>query len=103
MDQPGPALCVVNKESVGKVHLNSEWKTFAVSGHNLARWKMTPVQFVRPPSGFCLFLNRWISLRLSKSEPLARSRLTGKVKLHLSRLTLWDAKRDTLDTVAPVS
>ena len=44
MDQPGPALCVVNKESVGKVHLNSEWKTFAVSGHNLARWKMTPVQ-----------------------------------------------------------
>jgi len=44
MNQAGSALCVVNKESIGKVHLNSEWKTFAVSGHNLARWKMTPVQ-----------------------------------------------------------
>jgi 4-amino-4-deoxy-L-arabinose transferase-like glycosyltransferase len=43
MDQPGPALCVVNKESIGQVHLNSEWKTFEVSGHNFARWNVQPV------------------------------------------------------------
>jgi 4-amino-4-deoxy-L-arabinose transferase-like glycosyltransferase len=43
MNQPGPALCVVNKESISGVHLNPEWKTFEVSGHNLARWKMAPV------------------------------------------------------------
>jgi 4-amino-4-deoxy-L-arabinose transferase-like glycosyltransferase len=42
MNQPGPALCVVNKESIGQVHLNSEWKTFEVSGHNFARWKVKP-------------------------------------------------------------
>jgi 4-amino-4-deoxy-L-arabinose transferase-like glycosyltransferase len=43
MNQPGPALCVVNKESIGQVQLNSEWKTFEVSGHNFARWKVKPV------------------------------------------------------------
>jgi hypothetical protein len=43
MNQPGPALCVVNKESIGKVHLNPGWKTFEVSGHNFARWKVKPV------------------------------------------------------------
>jgi hypothetical protein len=44
MNQPGPALCVVNKESIGQIHLNPEWKTFEVSGHNFARWKVEPVQ-----------------------------------------------------------
>jgi 4-amino-4-deoxy-L-arabinose transferase-like glycosyltransferase len=44
MNQPGPALCVVNKESVGQIHLNPEWKTFEVSGHNFARWRLKPVQ-----------------------------------------------------------
>jgi 4-amino-4-deoxy-L-arabinose transferase-like glycosyltransferase len=43
MNQPGPALCVVNKESIGKVHLSPEWKTFEISGHNFARWKVKPV------------------------------------------------------------
>ena len=43
MNQPGPALCVVNKESIGQVHLNPEWKIFEVSGHNFARWKVKPV------------------------------------------------------------
>ena len=43
MNQPGPALCVVNKDSIGKVHLNPEWKTFEVSGHNFARWKVKPI------------------------------------------------------------
>jgi len=33
----------VNKESISKVPLNSEWKSFEVSGHNFARWKMQPV------------------------------------------------------------
>ena len=45
MNRPGPALCVVNKASIGQVHLNSEWKTFESSGHNLARWQVKPVQF----------------------------------------------------------
>ena len=43
MNQPGPALCVMNKESIGQVHLNSEWESFEVSGHNFARWKVKPV------------------------------------------------------------
>ena len=43
MNQPGSALCVVNKESIGQVHLNADWKTFEVSGYNFARWKIKPV------------------------------------------------------------
>lgn len=43
MNRPGPALCVVNKESISKVPLNAEWKSFEVSGHNFARWKAQPV------------------------------------------------------------
>ena len=43
MNQPGPALCVVNSESVQKVRWNSEWHTFEVSGHNFARWGPRPV------------------------------------------------------------
>ena len=35
---------MVNKESIGQLHLNSEWKTFEVSGHNFARWKVKPVR-----------------------------------------------------------
>jgi hypothetical protein len=40
MNQPGPALCVVNVESVHQIHLNPEWRTFSVSGHNFARWRL---------------------------------------------------------------
>ena len=40
MNQPGPALCVVNVESVRQIHLNPEWRTFSVSGHNFARWRL---------------------------------------------------------------
>jgi 4-amino-4-deoxy-L-arabinose transferase-like glycosyltransferase len=43
MNQPGPALCVVNEESVDQIHLNPEWRTFAVSGLNFARWRLKPV------------------------------------------------------------
>jgi 4-amino-4-deoxy-L-arabinose transferase-like glycosyltransferase len=43
MNQPGPALCVVNDESVHQIHLNPEWRTFAVSGHNFARWRLRQV------------------------------------------------------------
>jgi 4-amino-4-deoxy-L-arabinose transferase-like glycosyltransferase len=43
MEQPGPALCVVNKEAIGQVRANSEWKTFEVSGYNFAHWKVKPV------------------------------------------------------------
>jgi 4-amino-4-deoxy-L-arabinose transferase-like glycosyltransferase len=43
MNQPGPALCVVNEESVHQIHLNPEWQTFAVSGLNFARWRLKPV------------------------------------------------------------
>jgi 4-amino-4-deoxy-L-arabinose transferase-like glycosyltransferase len=43
MNQPGSALCVVNKDSIDQVHLNADWKTFEVSGYNFARWKIKPV------------------------------------------------------------
>jgi 4-amino-4-deoxy-L-arabinose transferase-like glycosyltransferase len=43
MEQPGPALCVVNKEAMDQVLVNSEWKKFEISGHNFARWKVEPV------------------------------------------------------------
>ena len=46
MNQPGPALCVVNDESVHQIHLNPEWRTFAVSGHNFARWRLRPVHLL---------------------------------------------------------
>jgi 4-amino-4-deoxy-L-arabinose transferase-like glycosyltransferase len=43
MNQPGPALCVINKESIDTVHLNAEWHKFELSGRNFARWKVQPV------------------------------------------------------------
>jgi len=43
MHQPGPALCVMNEESVGQIHLDPTWRTFKVCGHNFARWKVRPV------------------------------------------------------------
>jgi hypothetical protein len=43
MEQPGPALCVVNKKAIDQIRVNSEWKTFEVSGHNFAHWKVEPV------------------------------------------------------------
>ena len=43
MNQPGPALCVINKESLSQVHLSPEWHRFEISGHNFARWKLKPV------------------------------------------------------------
>ena len=43
MNQPGPALCVVNVESLHQIHLNPEWRTFLVSGHNFARWRLRQV------------------------------------------------------------
>jgi len=45
MNQSGPALCVVNKDSISQIQLNPDWKTFEVSGHNFARWKVKPVQW----------------------------------------------------------
>jgi hypothetical protein len=33
----------VNAESVQLIHLNPEWRTFEVSGHNFARWILEPV------------------------------------------------------------
>jgi 4-amino-4-deoxy-L-arabinose transferase-like glycosyltransferase len=43
MEQPGPALCIVNKEAIDQIRVNPAWKTFEVSGHNFARWKIKPV------------------------------------------------------------
>jgi len=43
MNHPGPALCVVNVESLHQIHLNPEWRTFSVSGHNFARWRLRQV------------------------------------------------------------
>lgn len=43
LNQPGPALCVLNEQSVGQIHLDPGWRTFKVSGHNFARWKLRSV------------------------------------------------------------
>jgi hypothetical protein len=43
LNQPGPALCVLNEQSVGQIHLEPGWRTFKVSGHNFARWKLRSV------------------------------------------------------------
>jgi 4-amino-4-deoxy-L-arabinose transferase-like glycosyltransferase len=43
MEEPGPALCIVNKEVIDQIRVNSEWKTFETSGHNFAHWKVEPV------------------------------------------------------------
>ncbi len=43
MNQSGPALCVVNEESVHQIRLDPEWRTFKVSGHNFARWRLRTV------------------------------------------------------------
>ena len=43
MNQPGPALCVVNMDSLSAIHLNPDWKTFEVSGYNFARWRIQSV------------------------------------------------------------
>jgi 4-amino-4-deoxy-L-arabinose transferase-like glycosyltransferase len=43
MNQPGPALCVVNEESLTKIQLDPNWKTLDFSGYNFARWKLGPV------------------------------------------------------------
>src|SRR5208282_6541289 len=43
MNHPGPALCVVSVESLHQIHLNPEWRTFSVSGHNFARWRLRQV------------------------------------------------------------
>jgi 4-amino-4-deoxy-L-arabinose transferase-like glycosyltransferase len=40
MDKPGPALCVVNAESLPQIHINPDWRRFEVSGHNFARWRL---------------------------------------------------------------
>jgi hypothetical protein len=45
MNQPGPALCVVNKDSISHLLFSPEWKIFEVAGHNFARWKVQPVPF----------------------------------------------------------
>jgi 4-amino-4-deoxy-L-arabinose transferase-like glycosyltransferase len=43
MHQPGPALCVLNEESVDQIHLDPRWRVLKVSGHNFARWSLRPV------------------------------------------------------------
>ncbi|MBV9105247.1 MAG: hypothetical protein JO313_04405, partial [Verrucomicrobia bacterium] len=34
-----------NQDSIGKIHLNPDWKIFEVSGYNFARWKIASVPF----------------------------------------------------------
>lgn len=50
MNQPGPALCVVNEESLTKIQLDPIWKTFDVTGYNFARWKLGPATLVGVPT-----------------------------------------------------
>jgi hypothetical protein len=33
----------VTKEAIDQIRVNPAWKTFEVSGHNFARWKIKPV------------------------------------------------------------
>jgi 4-amino-4-deoxy-L-arabinose transferase-like glycosyltransferase len=42
MNAPGPAMCVVNSESLAKIKIDPSWQSFAVSGYNFARWKLQP-------------------------------------------------------------
>jgi len=42
MNEPGPALCVANGESLAKVRVDPSWHSFTVSGYNFARWKLQP-------------------------------------------------------------
>jgi 4-amino-4-deoxy-L-arabinose transferase-like glycosyltransferase len=42
MQEPGPAICVVNEESIKKIIVDPAWHSFTVSGYNFARWKTRP-------------------------------------------------------------
>ena len=42
MNEPGPAICVANKESLTKATINPGWHSFTTSGYNFTRWKLQP-------------------------------------------------------------
>jgi 4-amino-4-deoxy-L-arabinose transferase-like glycosyltransferase len=44
MEQPGPALCVINPEGLSELRIQSGWHVFRNSGYNFARWRATPVK-----------------------------------------------------------
>ena len=44
MEQPGPALCVIDPEGLSELRIQSDWRVFRNSGHNFARWKATPTK-----------------------------------------------------------
>jgi 4-amino-4-deoxy-L-arabinose transferase-like glycosyltransferase len=44
MNQPGPALCVINTEGLSQLPIQSAWRVFRNSGHNFARWKAKPAK-----------------------------------------------------------
>jgi 4-amino-4-deoxy-L-arabinose transferase-like glycosyltransferase len=44
MDQPGPAICVVNPEGLSELRIQSDWQVFRNSGYNFARWRATPAK-----------------------------------------------------------
>jgi hypothetical protein len=39
MQEPGPAICFVNTESLSKITVDPAWHSYTVSGYNFARWK----------------------------------------------------------------
>jgi 4-amino-4-deoxy-L-arabinose transferase-like glycosyltransferase len=43
MNQPGPALCVIEPEGLCELGIQSDWRVFRNSGHNFARWKAKPL------------------------------------------------------------
>jgi 4-amino-4-deoxy-L-arabinose transferase-like glycosyltransferase len=44
MNQPGPALCVIDAKSLSEIRIQSDWRVFRNSGNNFARWKAKPVK-----------------------------------------------------------
>ena len=44
MDQPGPALCVIDDERLSQIQIQSDWLVFKNSGENFARWKAKAVE-----------------------------------------------------------
>jgi 4-amino-4-deoxy-L-arabinose transferase-like glycosyltransferase len=45
MNQPGPALCVINTEGLSQLTIRPDWRVFKNSGYNFARWKGKPSKY----------------------------------------------------------
>jgi 4-amino-4-deoxy-L-arabinose transferase-like glycosyltransferase len=44
MNEPGPALCVIDPEKLPQMRIEPGWRVFRNSGYNFARWRAKPVK-----------------------------------------------------------